>query len=289
MTLVDKGFRAYGGARTPSPLRFLVVSRYALADAVRTRKVIGLLVAAMVIPLLAAVLIYLRHNVEALSILPTEMTPFVQKLAIDGNLFYRLLQIQSVPCFFLFLVSGATLVSQDLRDNALPLYLSRPLTRTEYVAGKATVLAVLGSAVTWVPLAVLILLQASLAGTSWLLEQWRLPFAVFAGSWVILAVLTFVCLAMSALLRAKAAAEGAFLSIFLLTPLLALSINETLDTELGTFVHLRTLVNAVERGIFGLEALPEMGPVAAAVALGVLLVVCAGILGRKIRAYEVVK
>lgn len=289
MTLVDKGFRAYAGVRTPAPLRFLVLTRYALADAIKTRKVIGLLVAAMVMPLLTAVLIYLRHNVEALSILPPEMTPFVQKLAIDGNLFYRLLQIQSFACFFLFLVSGATLISQDMRDNALPLYLSRPVTRTEYVAGKGAVLAVLGSAVTWVPLLVLVLLQTSLAGLGWLWEHWRLPLAVVVGSSVVIGILAFVCLAMSALLRAKAAAEGAFLSIFLLTPILALTINETLDTELGTFVHVRTLVNALERGIFGLERLPEMGPLAAAVALAVLVGVCVTILGRKIRAYEVVK
>ena len=289
MTLVDKGFRAYGGVRTPAALRFLVPTRYALLDALKTRKVVGLLVASCVMPLLAAVFIYLRHNVEALSILPIDIGEFVQNLAVDATFFFRLMQVQSVACFFLFLVSGATLISEDMRDNALPLYLSRPITRTEYVAGKAAVLAILGSLVTWVPLGVLILLQTSLAGLGWLWEHARIPLAVFGASWVVIAVLALVCLAMSALLRAKAAAEGAFLSIFLLTPILGVVINETLDTELGELVHVRHLVSAVERSLFGLDPLPELGPAAAGASLAVLLALCVFVLARRVRAYEVVK
>lgn len=289
MTLVDKGFRVYSGSRTPSALRFLVLTRYALLEIVKTRKAISVLVLSAIVPLLAAVLIYLRHNVEALAMLPGEMGVFVQQLAVDGNLFYHLLRWQAGACFFLFLVSGATLVSGDLKDNALPLYLSRPITRIEYVGGKLAVLALLGSAVTWVPLGLLIALQTSLAGPGWLLENARIPAAMLAGSWIVISVLGFVCLAMSALLRAKAAAEGAFLSVFLLTPLLAGVIDETLDTDLGQLLHVRKLVDAVDRALFGLEPFPELGTIPAALALIVLVVICAGLLARKVKAYEVVK
>lgn len=289
MTLVEKDFRVYSGSRTPSALRFLVLTRYAVLEIAKTRKAISVLVLSAVVPLLAATLIYLRHNVPALAMLPGDMGEFVRQVAVDGNLFFHLLRWQAGACFFLFLVSGGTLISEDLKDNALPLYLSRPISRTEYVGGKLAVLAFLGSAVTWVPLGLLILLQTSLAGIGWLLENARIPLALFLGSWVVILVLGFVCLAMSALLRVKAAAEGAFLSVFLLTPILAGVINESLETELGHLLHVRKLVDAVERALFGLEPFPELGVVPAALALTTLLAACVGLLARKVKAYEVVK
>ncbi|MDX1632271.1 MAG: hypothetical protein R3234_10440 [Thermoanaerobaculia bacterium] len=289
MTLVDKGFRVYSGRRTPSALRFLVLTRYAVLEIVKTRKAISVLVLSAVVPLLAATLIYLRHNVPALAMLPGDMGAFVRELAVDGTLFYHLLRWQAGACFFLFLISGGTLISEDLKDNALPLYLSRPIGRVEYVGGKLAVLAFLGSAVTWIPLGLLILLQTSLEGLGWLLEHPRIPLALFVGSWIVILVLGFVCLAMSALLRAKAAAEGAFLSVFLLTPLLAGVINETLDTDLGQLLNVRKLVEAVDRALFGLEPFPELGTIPATIALLVLVGVCVGFLARKVKAYEVVK
>src|SRR5262249_42238033 len=45
----------------------------------------------------------------------------------------------------LVLLAGPVLISQDLRYNALPLYLSRPLRRIDYFLGKlGTVVALLG-------------------------------------------------------------------------------------------------------------------------------------------------
>ena len=51
----------------------------------------------------------------------------------------------------LVLLVGPDLISQDLRFNAIPLYLSRPLRRFEYFLGKLGVIAVFLSAVTIVP------------------------------------------------------------------------------------------------------------------------------------------
>ena len=51
-------------------------------------------------------------------------------------------------------------MSPDLRNNGLPLYLSRPFSRTEYVLGKMSVLLILLSAITWVPGLLLFLFQA---------------------------------------------------------------------------------------------------------------------------------
>ena len=56
------------------------------------------------------------------------------------------------------------LIANDRRANALQIYLSKPLTRVEYVAGKLVTLVLLLSAVTWVPGMLLLLLQILFAG-----------------------------------------------------------------------------------------------------------------------------
>jgi ABC-2 type transport system permease protein len=62
-----------------------------------------------------------------------------------------------VQLFFamvLVLLVGPDLISQDLRSNAIPLYLSRPIRRFDYFLGKLGVIAVYLSAVTLGPLLV---------------------------------------------------------------------------------------------------------------------------------------
>ena len=46
-------------------------------------------------------------------------------------------------------MSGSGLIADDIRANALQLYLSRPITRTQYIAGKAAILMAALAAVTF--------------------------------------------------------------------------------------------------------------------------------------------
>jgi ABC-2 type transport system permease protein len=58
------------------------------------------------------------------------------------TLFYaQFLQIQVYISMILILLVGPTLISQDLRFNALPLYFSRPLRRVDYFLGKLGIIA----------------------------------------------------------------------------------------------------------------------------------------------------
>ena len=59
-----------------------------------------------------------------------------QLIPIDGSFFQVFVNIQGGFAFFVALLVGPPLVSSDLRNNALPLYLCRPFSRTEYVMGK---------------------------------------------------------------------------------------------------------------------------------------------------------
>src|SRR5205807_10578886 len=73
--------------------------------------------------------------------------------------------------FFFFLLDTAPtdIYTLSLHD-ALPIFLSRPFSRPEYVLGKCAVIALLLSVVTWVPGLILFSLQAGLAEGGW---TWR--------------------------------------------------------------------------------------------------------------------
>ena len=121
------------------------------------------------IPLLVeAILIYLHHNVTALAIMKLNVRELVP---IDASFFQTFVNIQGGFAFFVALLVGPPLVSRDLRNNALPLYLCRPFSRTEYVMGKMSVILILLSAITWIPQLLLFLFQSYLEGFAWFREQ----------------------------------------------------------------------------------------------------------------------
>jgi ABC-2 type transport system permease protein len=68
--------------------------------------------------------------------------------------FRQFFGIQLFFSMILVLLIGPDLISQDLRFNAIPLYLSRPVRRLEYFLGKLGVIAAYLSVVTIVPVVV---------------------------------------------------------------------------------------------------------------------------------------
>ena len=66
---------------------------------------------------------------------------------------------------FLVTIGQAGLIADDRRTNALQLYLSKPLTRVEYILGKLVPPLVYVLAVTLVPALLLLLLQIVFAGS----------------------------------------------------------------------------------------------------------------------------
>src|SRR5438067_11986990 len=88
---------------------------------------------------------------------------------INGSFFGIYLGVQGALSFILTAFIGPGLVSPDLANGALTLYLCRPLSRTEYVLGKMSVLAIQLSWITWIPGLLLFFVQAGLSGPHWLI------------------------------------------------------------------------------------------------------------------------
>ena len=69
MAVYKKTYRPYDGALTPSFTRFLVIPRYAFEDMRKSRFLTIFFLASFIYPLIAALIIYVQHNVSALNLL----------------------------------------------------------------------------------------------------------------------------------------------------------------------------------------------------------------------------
>ena len=131
-------------------------------------------------------------------------------------------------------------MAPDLRNNGLPLYLSRPFSRTEYVLGKMAVLVVLLSLDHLDSRAAALLLPGlpggrRLAGAT----TCGSALAIFVGSWAWILVVSLVALAISAWVKWKPVARHlAARSSSSCSPASREALNGTLDTWWGYLLSL---------------------------------------------------
>ncbi|HEX5761070.1 MAG TPA: ABC transporter permease subunit [Thermoanaerobaculia bacterium] len=285
MAVYERTYRPYTGGFTAERRRFLVLPRYAYEEVFRSKLFLAFFVVCFIPHLAGAVLIYLRHNVSALDYLDLQAA---QVLPIDGSFFFNMMGAEAMFCFLLALFVGPALIAPDLRNGALPLYLSRPFTRREYVVGKLAVLALLLSAITWVPLLLLFSLQASLED-GWLAANARIGWGIVAGSWAWILVLSLIALAVSAWVKWKPVARITLLVLFFVLAAFGTMLNETLDTTWGSLLNLGELIRAIWAGLLGIDLRGALAPGAAWAGWAAACAAALALLARRIKAYEVVR
>lgn len=288
MAVYERTYKRYVGETTPSWARILVLPRYIFRDVFKSKFFLIVFLLGFLWPLAFAVSIYLRNNATFLEAFPSfDIDDF---LAIDASFFRLLLQVQFPFAFVTTLFVGPGLISRDLANNSLPLYLSRPFSRSEYVLGKFSVLAVLLSAVTWMPGWALFALEGNYAGLGWMTANLQLPIAIFIGSWVWIVTVSLMALALSAWVRWRPVAAFMMLFVILVGAFIgSVLINGLFRVDWGHFMNLTIVIRTVLDSLFGLpirSGLPQgLAWLSLAAFSGFFLL----LLHRKIRAYEVVK
>lgn len=289
MAVYERNYHRYDGPLTTRRQRFLVVPRYALADVMRSRAFMMFFLLCFFPPFAGLLIIYLRHNLSALKLLNLPLDRLREALPIDAHFFAQGLALQGFFAFLLAVAVAPALISPDLRNNGLALYLSRPFSRGEYMLGKLAVLALLISAITWIPGILLFLLQGYLEGAGWFGAQLRVLGALFAGSWALILSLSLLALAVSAWVKWKPVARIVLLILFFVTNGFGRMMELALGTWWSEMLSLRLVVETVWAGLFGLPPPTGMPVGAAWAALVAGSLLCLGLLARRVRAYEVVR
>jgi ABC-2 type transport system permease protein len=303
MAVIERTYKPFTGVLSPEWSRFLIIPRHAFRDVFRSKIFTGLFVLSFVFPLLWAILIYLHHNANALAIL---QLPVAQVLPINAWFFEFFIRFQGITGFFLAMLIAPSQVSKDLTNNALPLYLSRPFSRTEYVVGKMSIVIILLSAITWIPGLILFLLQSYLDGWSWFSQNLSIASAIFIGSLVWILLLALLTQAISAWVRWPLASRAALLGVFFIPSVFSAIVNEIFRTRWGYLFDLQALIGNVWTALFqgaGEQTTfidnigaQQIDPISSGppiwlswVVLFLICAACLALLARKVKAYEVVK
>ena len=295
MPVYDRRYRGYSGERRSPRRLFWTLARYGFAEVFSARLLLVLFVAACLPVVVFAILIYLANNLELLTLFGIEDDNELAD-SLSGTLFFWFVVGQANLAFLFASFAGPSMVRPDLAHGAMPLYLSRPMRRGDYILGKLAILGTLLSAITWVPGLLLVVLQSALAGGGWLVSHARIPLGILLGSLLWVGLLSCAALAISAWIRWRPLATGALFVLFILGSAFGTAINETLDTRWGKLLMFVEQMKTIWVDLFAVDLiLGEPGrdrdlPVLACwLAIAGFAALAALLLHRKIRAHEVVR
>lgn len=294
MAVYERNYAPYAGELTNRKTRFLILPKYAYQEIFKSKAFLTFFVACFVWPTILMLFTYISYNANFLKMISL-MTAQTSKpgelfgFAYNGNFFLLAYMMpQFWMSFFLAFIIGPALISTDLRNNGLPLYLSRPFRRADYILGKFSILAILLSAVTWVPGLMIYGLNGYLAGDGWIFKNLNLAAAIFFGSWISILLISLISLSLSAYMKWKPLARLGLFGVFLIAGALGGVINVTLGTNWGNVLNMGQLLGIVWADMFDATRFDNFPVWAAWVSLIAFCFFFLGMLVRKIKAYEVV-
>jgi len=292
MAVYKRRYNPYAGSLTPEWSRFFVLTRYAFADLFKARFFIVLLVLSLVPILFFAGYIFIANNKTVQLLMQVRSADL---FSVEAQYFVVIMMVQTQAAFLLNCWVGPVLIAGDLTNGALPLFLSRPFSRADYVLGKFTVLGFLLSGVTWVPGLLLFSLQAGLAGNGWIWSHlWMIiPIILCSAIWILM--LSLISLAVSAWVKLRIVATGVIFISFFIPAGLGEMFNAIMSTYWGRLLNFSYLFQLiVEKGFHQRTGQFGCGwneiPVPAA--WGALILVCLlslVILNARLRARETVR
>src|SRR6266581_3026152 len=293
MAVYKRRYNRYAGSLTPEWSRFFVLTRYAFADLFKARFFIVLLVFSLVPILFFAGYIFIANNKTVQLLMQVRSADL---FSVEAQYFVIIMTVQTQAAFLLNCWVGPVLIAGDLTNGALPLFLSRPFSRADYVLGKFTVMGLLLSGVTWVPCLLLFSLQAGLARNGWIWSHlWMVvPIVLCSAIWIL--TLSLLSLAVSAWVKLRIVATGVIFILFFIPAGLGEMFNAIIGTIWGRLLNFSYLFEIILARGFREPSRPlgTMGwneiPVPAA--WGVLIFVCLlslVILNARLRARDTVR
>ncbi len=293
MAVYKRRYNPYTGSLTPEWSRFFVLTRYAFADLFKSRFFVFLLILSLAPILLFASYIFIANNKTVQLLMQVRSADL---FVVEAQYFIVIMMVQTQAAFLLNCWVGPVLIAGDLTNGTLPLFLSRPFSRADYVLGKFAVLGLLLSGVTWVPCLLLFSLQAGLAKDGWIWSHlWMIiPIVLCSAIWILM--LSLLSLAVSAWVKLRIVATGVIFISFFVPSGLGEMFNAIMGTYWGRLLNFSYMFRLIvakgfrERsGAIGSLGWNEI-PVPAA--WGVLILVCLlslVILNARLRARETVR
>ena len=279
MPIHDQGYRRYGGRREAHGRTWWVITRAGIIERLRERKFLGLLLVAWLPFLVRTVQLYIAANYQQTA----------QFLGPTPGLFREFLQQQGIFVFFITMYVGAGLIANDRRANALQIYLSKPLTRVDYVVGKLATLLIFLIAVTWVPGILLLLMQMMFAGNLTFLKANLFLFpAITAYAAVAVTMAAFSMLALSSLSKSRRFVAVMYAGLIFFTAAMYQALRGITSSRAWAVISPGDVLNVFADVIFRNQNTPPIPFPVALLVVALLLGASVLVLERRVRGVEVV-
>ncbi|MCX6538709.1 MAG: hypothetical protein NT151_07245 [Acidobacteria bacterium] len=278
MPIHDQSYRRYTGQRSPKGRAWTVIASAGVKNMLGKKAFLWLLILAWLPFVVRSVMLYLSANFPQMSI-----------ISPSPEMFRRFLEQQGVFVFFITIFTGAGLIANDLRANALQIYLSKPLDRIEYIAGKFAVLAFFLLLVTWLPAMMLVLVQIVFAGNFTFISSnpFVLP-AIFVYTGIETTVLGLVMLALSSLSKSARFVGIMYAGIIFFTQALYGVVFVVTRNSAFSWMALSSNLMQIGDLVFRLPGRFQAGGLVTTIALVATVALAAFVLERRVRGVEVV-
>jgi ABC-2 type transport system permease protein len=232
MPIFDQGYQHWKGQLSGHAWRWLAIARHGTRTQLNGRYIRLLIIMAWT-PALALVTVLALWGMIEQGVLtpgPDSWLPrFVADLAQPKDLHACRQAVWTISysyffwfeLYFIMLIvtlAGPNLISRDLRFNALPLYLSRPMTRLDYFLGKLGMIAGIVAAVAVIPAVAAYVLGVCFSlDLSVVRDTWRLlPASIIYGTVIVVSAGTLM-LALSSLSRRSLYVGLTWIGVWLIT------------------------------------------------------------------------
>lgn len=274
----DQSYRHYGGGRALPGRSWMVIAWAGIRSFLHKRTFMGLMLFALAPFVVRAVQFWISSAYPQAAVL----TP-------SAETFRQFLEQQDFFVFVITVYVGAGLIANDRRANALQIYLSKPLMRTEYIAGKLAVLFTFLCLVTLVPALLLVLLKVVFDGNfTFVSKNLFIVPAIIVGSLLQVLLASFTMLALSSLSKSARYVGILYVGITFFTSAMFGVLYAITGTSRVSWISIGANVTQVVDFIFRLKpryATPWQ--VSLLVIVG-LIALSISILERRVRGVEVV-
>jgi ABC-type transport system involved in multi-copper enzyme maturation permease subunit len=275
----DQSYRRYQGTREPHGRGWLVIAGVGLRAVLAKKMFLALLLLA-----------WLPFLVRTVQIYAVTMYPQASEvLPVNARMFQSFVEGQGLFAFFVTIYVGAGLIANDRRANALQVYLSKPILRIEYIAGKLAVLATFLLGVTLLPAVLLVIVQIVLSGSVNLLRDHpALIPAVILASLIRVIVAAATMLALSSISRSARYVAVMYSGIIFFAEAMYGVLSFVTGSTRVAWVSITGNFDVVTDAIFREAPRYETPAAVSFIVLIALVVVSASVLERSVRGVEIV-
>jgi len=214
---------------------------------------------------------------------------FMRQNVINPKLFFEFFLRDTFFIALICVFGGSGLIANDLKNNALQLYLSKPITRMDYLAGKMAIMMVLMGCITIIPGILLFTENAVISqDLTFLQENYWLLGSIALYSLILMIPTGFLILALSSATRNSRYAAITFLAILIGTPIIKELLREVFRIKSAAFVSYWSNLDILGRRLFGLPGEIDNWYWAMFIMLGIIGL-SVWIMLRRVKGVEIVK